>query len=505
MAFSLDQFYRLNRRALIWVILLVLLYMMRDFFGLIFLTFVLAFFSAPLARLAQRYLHLPRRASIFIIYGLFLVAIVSFVSYVTPQVIREANTLIGSLDLTQSRVSVLKDRLVKNYPSLNPALMGYIGSALSDETLQAIDNQVRQDPMLAAEADGPDPLARLGDILNQRRERLITDLRRDPRSANLLAEEDGDTTASVLNRLDELLAASENQLINELRRDRSLQALAQPVAANVSTEDLNDQQRERRDELMVRAFTNRQAETLRKYAPGLAQTLKKGALTIMLALLFSFLIMLDISRLGRELASLRQSRLHDFYEEAAQPVVRFAYVVGRGLQAQAVIACCNTVLTLVGLLLLGMPSLAMLALIVFVCSFIPVLGVFISTGPIILVALNSGGLSVALGSLVMVIVIHAIEAYLLNPMIYGHHMKLNPVLVLIILFVGHHAFGIWGMLLGVPVAYYVIHDVFGVKLWQGALGPAPAEGAALGRLGRTQEPDLDRSKTDEEAAVKPDA
>jgi predicted PurR-regulated permease PerM len=58
--------------------------------------------------------------------------------------------------------------------------------------------------------------------------------------------------------------------------------------------------------------------------------------------------------------------------------------------------------------------------------------------------------------------IHAFEAYLLNPLIYGKHLKLNPVLTLIILYVGYHAFGFWGLLLGVPLARYFIHDVLGV-------------------------------------------
>ena len=98
----------------------------------------------------------------------------------------------------------------------------------------------------------------------------------------------------------------------------------------------------------------------------------------------------------------------------------------------------------------------------FFCSFIPVLGVFISTTPIVLVALNAGGPSLSLAAVGMVIVIHALEAYLLNPMIYGRHLKLNPVFTLIILYVGYHGFGLWGMLLGVPVARYFVHDVLGV-------------------------------------------
>ena len=31
-----------------------------------------------------------------------------------------------------------------------------------------------------------------------------------------------------------------------------------------------------------------------------------------------------------------------------------------------------------------------------------------------------------------------------------------------IVYVGYHAFGLWGMLLGVPVTRYFIHDVLGV-------------------------------------------
>ena len=33
-----------------------------------------------------------------------------------------------------------------------------------------------------------------------------------------------------------------------------------------------------------------------------------------------------------------------------------------------------------------------------------------------------------------------------------------------ILYAGYHVFGLWGMLLGVPVARYFLHDVLGVPL-----------------------------------------
>ena len=64
MSFSFDQFYQINRKALIWAILGILLWLLRDFFALIFMTFLLAFVAAPLTRAGTRYLLLPERASL---------------------------------------------------------------------------------------------------------------------------------------------------------------------------------------------------------------------------------------------------------------------------------------------------------------------------------------------------------------------------------------------------------------------------------------------------------
>ncbi len=53
--------------------------------------------------------------------------------------------------------------------------------------------------------------------------------------------------------------------------------------------------------------------------------------------------------------------------------------------------------------------------------------------------------------IVMVIGIHMIEAYGLNPAIYSAHLKLHPLLVLTVLVVAEHSLGVWGLLLaGAP-------------------------------------------------------
>jgi predicted PurR-regulated permease PerM len=51
----------------------------------------------------------------------------------------------------------------------------------------------------------------------------------------------------------------------------------------------------------------------------------------------------------------------------------------------------------------------------------------------------------------MVTLIHFIEAYGLNPAIYSAHLKLHPLLVLTVLVVAEHSLGVWGLLLaGAP-------------------------------------------------------
>jgi predicted PurR-regulated permease PerM len=89
--------------------------------------------------------------------------------------------------------------------------------------------------------------------------------------------------------------------------------------------------------------------------------------------------------------------------------------------------------------------------------------VFISSVPICLTALALGGPRLMLLSVGFIVIIHAIEAYILNPRLYGAHLRMNPVLVLAILVISEHLFGVWGLVLGVPVVSFVVTYIIDVK------------------------------------------
>ena len=72
---------------------------------------------------------------------------------------------------------------------------------------------------------------------------------------------------------------------------------------------------------------------------------------------------------------------------------------------------------------------------------------------------EGGGVGLVLGVIVMVTVVHVIEAYVLNPRIYGYHMKLHPLVVLVVLYLAQHLFGFWGLIVAVPVTTYIWRHV----------------------------------------------
>jgi predicted PurR-regulated permease PerM len=196
-------------------------------------------------------------------------------------------------------------------------------------------------------------------------------------------------------------------------------------------------------------------EALVDFVVGLLNRTLHFTTYFLLATLFSFLILLDVKNLRARVYALRDTRFQDVYDETAGSVAQFALVVGYTFQAQILIAVLNTLLTVLGLWFLQLETIALLASIVFFAGLIPVWGTFISSIPILLLSFNEGGMVLAGKAVLMIVFVHVVEAYILNPRILSAVLKINPLLTLIILYVGHSLFGLWGILLGVPVAVYV--------------------------------------------------
>lgn len=203
---------------------------------------------------------------------------------------------------------------------------------------------------------------------------------------------------------------------------------------------------------MLRSYT----DSAVNLTTNLLSFISRFAVQAGVSMILSFMIVWDLPAISNGTASLRTSRLSPFYQELAPILAVFGQLFGKALQAQARIALANTGLTAMGIWCLALPGKGLLSLFVFICSFIPIAGCFISTVPIAFVALTEYGF-LQLGFVILMVTgIHLIEAYGLNPAIYSAHLKLHPLLVLTVLVVAEHTFGVWGLLLAVPLTVFTL-------------------------------------------------
>lgn len=335
MTFNISEFIRVNRVYFIWAVFMGLLYLFRNLFGLVFITFIMCFIVSGITHRLRRKYHFNRRTVVISTYLLFLLSVIAFLVYVPPKILSETITFTEQL----------------------PKSINSVGNWLN--------NNLQRNEVIAP-------------LLPQIKEALFPET----------------LVVSVWNVVRDML-------------ERGLHYIG----------------------------------------------------WFFLAMLFSFLIMFDLPELSKGMRRLRFTRLAESYRETADSVILFAKVVGENFRAQLFISAINTVLTALGLYFLGIKAIVLLCTIVFMCGLIPVLGMWISSVPIVLMAINSGGMELGLWALLMIFAIHILEAYVLNPRIVSSVMHINPVMTLIILYIAHSMIGMWGMLLGVPISVYIYRKI----------------------------------------------
>src|SRR5690606_18472722 len=150
-------------------------------------------------------------------------------------------------------------------------------------------------------------------------------------------------------------------------------------------------------------------------AQGAVSSILNVPVQLSLSLLLSFFITFDIPRLRRGVQKLKKSRVKHIYAEIAPGLISFGHLIGRAFQAQGVIAIFNTLLTFLAIRFLGIDNEVFLCAIVFICSFIPVLGVVLSSVPIAIMAIiqPGGSFLLAVEITVAIIIIHFIETSIL--------------------------------------------------------------------------------------------
>lgn len=193
-----------------------------------------------------------------------------------------------------------------------------------------------------------------------------------------------------------------------------------------------------------------------------AKTIGSWLEIILLVILLSYFFQLERRKIVEFTEKFSNSTIGWLYLEFRYFGGKFIASFGKVLEVQLMIAVINTALTIAGLWIMGFPYLFALTIMVFLLSLVPVAGVVVSFIPIAIIGYQIGGNTTVIWVIVLVLVIHALETYFLNPRLYANKTNLPMFYSFFILILSEHYMGIWGLLIGIPIFMFML-DVLKVE------------------------------------------
>ena len=153
-------------------------------------------------------------------------------------------------------------------------------------------------------------------------------------------------------------------------------------------------------------------------------------------------------------------------------VDRIGETLERWLIAQMITMFAVFLITWLGLALLGIPSSFILGVQAGLLTFIPTVGALIGGLIVVLASLASGWFA-ALSAFVLFLGIHALESYILTPMLQRQALEIPPATLFAFQILLGVVFGIWGLALALPLdGGRESRDRFPARGWRQSTSPA---------------------------------
>lgn len=197
----------------------------------------------------------------------------------------------------------------------------------------------------------------------------------------------------------------------------------------------------------------------------LEQLQNVGRITIefIFSFILSFFFMVEKEKTVAFSRNFLSSEYSWFFQDLYYFAKVFVETFGVVVEVQLLIALVNTTITTLGLGIIGFTQLPTLAIMIFFLSLIPVAGVIVSCIPLTLIAYSTGGIQTVVYVLILIVVVHCVEAYILNPKFMSSRTKLPIFYTFVILLVSERFLGVWGLIVGIPIFNFFL-EILGVKI-----------------------------------------
>ena len=230
------------------------------------------------------------------------------------------------------------------------------------------------------------------------------------------------------------------------------------------------------DDLLDQAWSllEEQASLLWSGALAIGSTVGHVATGALLALFILLCVLADGAGIWRWTVRLFPARARTAVDGAGHAGWRTVVTYAR---TQLFVATIDAVGIGLGAFLLGVPLAIPVAVLVFLGSFIPIVGAVLTGTLAVFLALVYNGPWIALWMLIVVLGVQQLEGHVLQPLMMGAAVKVHPLAVVLVVAGGAMIAGIPGALFAVPLAAFV--NVVAVYLsrrqWETGGRPDPAD------------------------------
>ncbi|WP_310829507.1 AI-2E family transporter [Paenibacillus pedocola] len=167
---------------------------------------------------------------------------------------------------------------------------------------------------------------------------------------------------------------------------------------------------------------------------------------------------------GHKLSPILQSLIPRKYRKEGQVILEDIDSALSGFIVTRVLL--NVVLGImlyIGFLIIGLPYSLLLAVISIPLNFIPYVGSLLAAVPVVIVGFIESP-SMAIWSLVIIVIAQQIQDNVLSPIIYGKSLDVHPLTTVVLVLVGGDFFGIIGVLIALPV--YMIAKIIFLRIYE---------------------------------------
>lgn len=204
---------------------------------------------------------------------------------------------------------------------------------------------------------------------------------------------------------------------------------------------------------VIANLLEKSGKTLVETTAGLAKSIPSLFIAFIITIISSYFMLAQKEEISAILKRKVSAKTRKRFETYSQGVNK---IIGGYFKAQLKLLGIVGAILFVGFLALGTNYALLFSVLIALLDFLPFFGTGTALGPWAILSALSGDYSLAVG-LIIIYIITQLARRVLEPKILGDTIGMNPLLTLILMYVGYKALGVWGLIFSAPLGMLAIN------------------------------------------------